>query len=548
MGNNNAKTPSPAEQFRRYFIARRPILYIHDYDFASVDRLISDSVNLLLSDFAGNDFIIREYSSGSGVVDFKTKSQKDRDKGKKLADFLAGYNTSAFSEDTNKYLLVLKDVHERQGVSVEDSLADPRICGILQSIAQRVKKSDEDLSHTDTYDVTVVIVDSVLAIPTELEKWTTVIDIPLPNEAQIDEIINKFAKTNSVDVQKSYRPQLRMDLKGLTEFEILQLLNLSVAVSGSVSKESRDLLLIEKRQAIKKSGLLEAVEVDEDEKESVGGLKKLQDYFNEVVPIFKNPALAKKHGVSMPAGVMIVGMPGCGKTLSAKCVAQKLDVPLLRLDIGRLMGRYVGESEGNLARAIRMAESASPCVLWIDEIEKAFAGIGNSSGGGEVTTRMFGAFLTWMQEKRSCVYVVATANDISNLPPEILRRGRFDEIFQVSFPLKADRAEIFAIHIRRRNGGKLPQGVNPEVLAAMLKDEENYSGADIESMVRETMKRLFCRNIKNHGDDDDSNWESLTQDDLEEVVKSTSSSFHSQQEKLKPMLEKLKKLDVRSAS
>ena len=538
MGDNNAKTPSPAEQFRRYVDARRPILYIHDFDFASVDRL--------LSDFAGDDFIIREYSSGSGVVDFKTKSQRDRDKGKKLGDFLAGYNTSAFSEDTNKYLLVLKDVHERQGVSAEDSLADPRICGILQSIAQRVKKSDEDLSHTDTYDVTVVIVDSVLAIPPELEKWTTVIDIPLPNEAQIDEIIDKFAKTNSIDVQKSYRPQLRMDLKGLSELEILQLLNLSVAVHGSVSKASRDLLLIEKRQAIKKSGLLEAVEVDE--REAVGGLKKLQDYFDEVVPVFKNPALAEKHGVSMPAGVMIVGMPGCGKSLSAKCVARKLDVPLLRLDVGRLMGKYVGESEGNLARAIRMAESASPCVLWIDEIEKAFAGIGNSSGGGEVTTRMFGTFLTWMQEKKTCVYVVATANDISNLPPEFLRRGRFDEIFQVSFPKKAERAEIFAIHIRRRNGGKLPEGVNPEALAAMLKDEENYSGADIESMVRETMKRLFCRNIEEHGDEDDSQWESLTQDDLEEVVKSTSSSFHSQQEKLKPMLEKLKKLDVRSAS
>ena len=250
----------------------------------------------------------------------------------------------------------------------------------------------------------------------------------------------------------------------------------------------------------------------------------------------------------MPAGVMIVGMPGCGKSLSAKCVARKLGVPLLRLDIGRLMGRYVGESEGNLARAIRIAESASPCVLWIDEIEKAFAGIGGSGGGGEVTTRMFGAFRTWMQEKKTCVYVVATANDISNLPPEFLRRGRFDEIFQVSFPTKKERDAIFAIHIKKRNGGELPNDIDTEALAEMLPDGENYSGADIESMVREAMKRLFCRNINEHGDEDDSHWESLTQDDMEEVVKSTSSSFHSQQEKLNPMLEKLKKLDVRLAS
>lgn len=545
MSDKKDKRPSPSEQFRRYYYARRPILYIQDFDFASVDRLINDA-DRLINEHDDKNFIIKEYSAGSGVVDFRTKSQKDRDKAKKLVDFLAEYNTSAFSEDTNKYLLVLKDVHERYGASVDDTLADPRVCSLLQSIAQRVKKADENPTHTDSYDVTVVIVDSELAIPPELEKWITMIDIPLPDEAQIDEIIEKFAKTNSVDVQKSYRPQLRMDLKGLTEFEILQLLNLSVAVNGSVSKGSRELLLIEKRQAIKKSGLLEAVEVDE--REAVGGLKKLQDYFDEVVPIFKNPALAEKHGVSMPAGVMIVGMPGCGKSLSAKCVAQKLDVPLLRLDIGRLMGRYVGESEGNLARAIRMAESASPCVLWIDEIEKAFAGIGDSGGGGEVTTRMFGAFLTWMQEKKTCVYVVATANDISNLPPEFLRRGRFDEIFQVSFPTKKERDAIFAIHIKKRNGGELPNDIDTEALAEMLPDGENYSGADIESMVRETMKRLFCRNINEHGDDDDSNWESLTQDDLKEVVKSTSSSFHSQQEKLKPMLEKLKKLDVRSAS
>ena len=538
--DNNLWPTSPSEQLQMYFDARRPILYIHDFDFAAVDRL--------LLEVAGNGYVIEEYTEGSGIVDFRTKSQKSKDKGKTLVDFLSAYNEDSYSSDPTKYLLVLKEVHDRPGATQgsDGTLADRRVCGILQSIAQRVKKSDEDLSHKDTYDVTIVIVDSELAIPPELEKWTTIIDVPLPDDNSIDAIINKFAKTNNVDIQTSYRPQLRMDLKGLTEFEILQLLNLSVAVYGNVSKNSRDIILREKRQAIKKSGLLEAISVDETE--SVGGLQALQQYFDEVIPIFKNPALAEKHGVSMPAGVMIVGMPGCGKSLSAKCVAQKLDVPLLRLDVGRLMGKFVGESEGNLARAIRMAESASPCVLWIDEIEKAFAGIGSGGGGGEVTTRMFGAFLTWMQEKKTCVYVVATANDISNLPPEFLRRGRFDEIFQVRFPTKEERSAIFKIHIRKRNGGEIPAGVDPIGLASMLPDKENYSGADIESMVREGMKRLFSRNIQKYGEEDDSRWEPLTQADMEEVVKATSSSYHSQQEKLKPMLEKLDKLDVKPAS
>ena len=184
-------------------------------------------------------------------------------------------------------------------------------------------------------------------------------------------------------------------------------------------------------------------EIIEVKKETVGGLVSLRNYLDTNKAIFNNPALAEKYGVSpLPAGVMIVGMPGCGKSLTAKYVARQFNVPLLRLDVGKLLGKYVGESEDNLRRAISIAEASAPCVLWIDEIEKAFAGIG-SSGGGEVTTRMFGYFLTWMQEKKSCIYVVATANDISNLPPEFLRRGRFDEIFQVGFPNKTERAEIF---------------------------------------------------------------------------------------------------------
>ncbi|MBQ7178408.1 MAG: AAA family ATPase, partial [Victivallales bacterium] len=218
---------------------------------------------------------------------------------------------------------------------------------------------------------------------------------------------------------------------------------------------------------------------------------------------------------------------------------------LLRLDIGRLMGKYVGESEENLRRAVAVAESASPCILWIDEIEKAFAGIGDA-GGGSVTTRMFGYFLTWMQEKKSCIYVVATANDISNLPPEFLRRGRFDEIFQVKFPNKDERKEILEIQIKKRNHGKLPSGIDIGKLASLLRDEQNYSGADIESIVKESMKRVFVANVSSGLDR--SQWRSLAQSDLEQVMKETPSSYHSQKAKLDKMLDKLRELDVKSAT
>ena len=183
--------------------------------------------------------------------------------------------------------------------------------------------------------------------------------------------------------------------------------------------------------------------------------------------------------------------------------------------------------------------------MWIDEIEKAFAGIGDS-GGGSVTTRMFGYFLTWMQEKKSCIYVVATANDISNLPPEFLRRGRFDEIFQVKFPTKQERREIFEIQIKKRNKGVIPAGVDLDRLAGMLSDEKNYSGADIESIVKETVKKLFVRNIQSGLEE--SQWKKLSMGDFEAVIADTPSSYHSQKKKLDAMLEKLKELDVKSAT
>ena len=166
---------------------------------------------------------------------------------------------------------------------------------------------------------------------------------------------------------------------------------------------------------------------------------------------------ARKFGVETPKGAVIVGMPGCGKSLTAKATSARLGLPLLRLDIGSLMGRYVGDSEANMRRALALAETVSPCVLWVDELEKAFTGIGGgASAGSEITSRLFGYFLTWMQENTKPVFVLATANDVSALPPELLRKGRFDEIFYVDFPNQAERTEILEVHLKKRGKGRPP--------------------------------------------------------------------------------------------
>ena len=188
----------------------------------------------------------------------------------------------------------------------------------------------------------------------------------------------------------------------------------------------------------------------------------------------------------MPKGIMVVGMPGCGKSLTAKATASLFKLPLLKMDMGSMMGKFVGDSEGNMRRALRVAEAVSPCVLWVDEVEKAFAGIGVGNVGSEVATRMFGYFLTWMQEKSSQVFVIATANDVSALPPELMRKGRFDEIFYVDFPLDTERKEIFKLHLEKRK--RLNDQIN---LDDLVNKTEHYSGADIEAVVKEAIESCF---------------------------------------------------------
>jgi SpoVK/Ycf46/Vps4 family AAA+-type ATPase len=180
-------------------------------------------------------------------------------------------------------------------------------------------------------------------------------------------------------------------------------------------------------------------------------------------------------------------MPGCGKSLTAKAAAHLFGLPLLRLDVGRLMGRYVGDSEGNMRRALALAESVSPCVLWIDELEKAFAGLSSGGSGSEVTSRLFGFFLTWMQEKSGAVFVIATANDITALPPELLRRGRFDEIFRVDFPDREERQKILEIHIKRRR----PKDAERIDLAVLAANTEGFCGADLESAIKDAVEKAF---------------------------------------------------------
>lgn len=429
-----------------------------------------------------------------------------------MPEFLALFDTN----EPKQIFLVLKDIHHE--------LQNPEIIARLKSLALKT-------IHNDNVYITVFLVNTVLVIPYELEALITIFDIALPNYQDILNILNDYAQGFDLKMTEEVVNELAVSFKGLSEFEIRQILNLAYQTNGTLDKEDKSLILSEKEQVIKKSGLLEIIRVDA-ELNNIGGLSKLKTYLTAKSKIFNQLGEAKRFGIDLPKGLLIVGMPGCGKSLTAKATAHLFDVPLLRLDIGKLMGKYVGESEGNLRKAIRTAEAVSPCVLWIDELEKAFAGLNGIGGGSDITTRLFGQLLTWLQEKDSSVYVVATSNDISILPPEFLRKGRFDELFLVELPNDEERRSIFEIHLRKR--GKLTANVN---VLKLLKITDGYSGADIEAVVKETIEAAFISEDK-----------TVTTEKLINTIETTKSISITLKEKIESLKNIFEKFNFKAAN
>jgi SpoVK/Ycf46/Vps4 family AAA+-type ATPase len=326
---------------------------------------------------------------------------------------------------------------------------------------------------------TVILLSPVLQLPEELQKEVTVIDYDLPGLRELDGLLTRAADSLrgqegvKVDLTAEQRERILKAALGLTMTEAENVFARCLVEKGCFDV---DLIVAEKQQLIRKSGVLEYFE-SKDQVEDIGGLEILKAWL-------RNRALAfteKAHSFGLPAprGILLLGVQGCGKSLTAKAVAHLWRLPLLRLDVGRIFAGLVGSSEENMRRAIHMAETVSPSVLWLDEIEKGLAGV-QSSGLADagVTARVFATLNTWMQEKTKPVFVVATANDITQLPPELLRKGRFDEIFFVDLPAHVERKEIFAIHLRKRN--RSPQAFDLEALAAA---SEGFSGAEIEQAV-----------------------------------------------------------------
>lgn len=333
----------------------------------------------------------------------------------------------------------------------------------------------------------VLLVSPFYQAPEELEKEVSLAVFQLPDREQLEPLVDRLAQECRdqgvpVEVSVDDRAALVRAASGLTLREAERSLRLGIATLGGLHAGVARVVVESKTQIIRKSGILEYYHTPESLKD-VGGLDALMDWFRARAPVFAGAA--RYAGLQQPKGVLLVGVPGCGKSLSARALAGAWGVPLLRLDVGRVFTSLVGASEANVRQAIQVAEAVSPCILWIDEVEKGFAGARSDSGGG-VGARVFGTFLNWLQEKKSPVFVVATANDISSLPVEFLRSGRFDEKFFVGLPQKTERETIFRIHLRRRK--REPEKYD---LGSLVASTADFSGAEIEQAVVEAMFTAF---------------------------------------------------------
>ncbi len=371
-------------------------------------------------------------------------------------------------------LVLLKDFHPY--------LAEPRVVRALRELGHALKS---------TY-TTVIVLAPVLQLPVELEKEMSVLDVPLPTFRDLAELLRDIigvVRTGgkaTVDLKREEGEQLVKAALGLTLQEAENAFAKAIAEDQRLDASDIQRVMEEKRQVIRKSGLLEYYPAEHD-LHAVGGLENLKDWLARRAAAFGEAA--RRFGLPEPKGLLLLGVQGCGKSLTAKAIASQWTLPLLRLDVGRIFSGLVGSSEENLRRAIRVAESAAPAVLWVDEIDKALAGAtsGSESDAG-VSARVLGTFLTWLQEKKAAVFVVATANRVEGLPPELMRKGRFDEIFFIDLPDGRERAEILAIHLRHR--GRDPAAFD---LAQVAARAPNFSGAELEQVVVEGLYLAFAQ-------------------------------------------------------
>lgn len=475
-----------SDELKNYIKARYPLILIQTKE---EDRLLSD-INKIAKSI---DHRIITWSSVSGLVGDK-------------CSFNDQYHT-------NDLEFAIKNCEENAAkdipflfIFLEPSIKGHERC--LKEFAMSIRQKG--------YRCNCILISSIFEITDAISSELTVLDYPLPNkddiQKQIKKFINEYKEVDNVKIDKSSETinALTDAALGLTYSEIENCLSRALVEDHCLDINDVKSIVKEKKQIIRKSGILEYIE-NPLSLDDIGGLDNLKYWLQIRGKTFSEDA--HTFGLSAPKGVLLVGVPGCGKSLTAKCIAKAWNMPLLKLDIGKIYGKYIGESEGNIRQAIKTAEAIAPCVLWIDEIEK---GISTKDSDSGTSSRVLGNILTWMQDKIAPVFTFATANDITSLPPELLRKGRFDEIFFVDLPNYEERKKILEIHIQKIGRDTKDFDLNK---LAELSGESNLgeniclTGAEIEAWVKDSLLEAYVRKINGDKKSD------LSMNDFEKVLK-----------------------------
>ena len=441
----------PTNQIKKLISSGYPIIYLVSHD----ENYVEESIKEIGQQVIGDNFNFITWSSG--------KARESRGISDSMDPVISSLESGfIFLKDLNYYV------------------NDPKVVRILKDFYNK------NIGITGKH---IFLISSVLSLPPELEKEVNVIDIPLPDFDETKEIFKKIiSDPKFTEIASVITPEVEdkcvHGLLGLGAAEMELALKRSLVDKESIDENVVEELLEEKAQLVRKSGTLEFVRsrINIDQ---IGGLENIKSWLDTRANAFSSKA--KEFGLDTPKGVLVMGISGCGKSLCAKAIATSWNLPLLRLELNQVYGGMLGNPEEVFRRSIKTVEASAPCVLWIDEIEAGITRSGDKSADSPAS-RIFGFFLTWMQEKQAPVFIAATANQIDLLPPEILRKGRFDEIFFVTLPKQEERNQIYQIHLRDR-------GKDPTVfdLSALAKNSEGLSGAEIEQAVVSAMFESFSK-------------------------------------------------------
>ena len=434
-----------------------PVLYLHSYEYYRTKQKIKGIVELLRRE--GKKVNYYQWDCVYGLVQIlPDKTEKRIERMQNPLEVVAYILNSKKSGEKN--IFVLDDINNH--IDRDE----------VKLMFRKIAEATNNNTHA-------IILSSIYRLPAELEKYITVLQIPLPKRNELGEVLDIVAKQSKVELKTNLRNRLIDAALGMTSMEA-DLAYCLASVKDGFDDKSPFTVSSEKEQIIRKSGILDYFPKNESLKD-VGGMENLKEWLKKRQLAYDKEA--RDWGLKEPKGLLLLGVPGCGKSLIAKSIASSWNMPLLRLDVGKVFQGIVGSSEDNIRKAIATAEAVAPCVLWIDEIEKGLSGV-QSSGAtdGGVTSRIFSTILTWMQEKPEPVFVVATANNINQLPPELLRKGRFDEIFFVDLPSQKEKENIFSIHLQKNR-----QNVSSFALDILAQKAEGFNGAEIEECVKEAM-------------------------------------------------------------